>query len=419
MHAPVDPKILRKRLPGFGEFVALIALTMGVTAYGVDNALPAFPVLARVFGVTDPNQLQLLVYVYMTGFGVAQLVYGPISDVVGRRPALLVGLAIFAAGALMAMLSGDLHTLLIARAIQGAGAGAGRVLAVAIVRDRYAGREMARVMSLTMIIFIMVPVLAPAIGGLILLVADWHAIFGSMLAVAVVIGVWFAMRMPETLHPEHRMPASAGRVLDGIRTTVTCRPALGYGTAVGCMFGSIMGYVGSSQQIFAGEIYRLGAYFPVVFGSVAALMGLAALINSRLVRRHGMHRISHLSMLAFVVVGLALCALALAYGGRPPLLAFVALLGLGQLASGLAMPNFNALAMEPLGAVAGTASSFIGSYTTLVGAFFGAMVGQSFDGTVYPLTLGYLGLGIMTVIVVLVTERGRLFRPTHKEPPRG
>lgn len=415
MHAPVDPKILRKRLPGFGEFVALVALMMGVTAYGVDNALPAFPALARAFGVSDPNQLQLVVYVYMTGFGVAQLVYGPISDVVGRRPALLVGFAIFGAGALMATLSGDLHTLLVARAIQGAGAGAGRVLAVAIVRDRYSGREMARVMSLTMIIFIMVPVLAPAVGSLILLVADWHAIFGSMLVLAVVIGIWFAMRMPETLHPEHRMPPSAGRVLGGIRTTVTCRPALGYGTAVGCMFGSIMGYVGSSQQIFAGEVYGLGVYFPVVFGSVAALMGLAALINSRLVRRHGMHRISHLSMLAFVVVGLALCVLALAYGGRPPLVAFVALLGLGQLASGLAMPNFNALAMEPLGKVAGTASALIGVYTTVAGAFCGVLVGASFSGSVMPLSLGYLLFGTGALAIVLWTERGRLFVPHHPD----
>lgn len=418
MHAPVDPKILRKRLPGFGEFVALVALTMGVTAYGVDNTLPAFPALARAFGVTDPNQLQLVIYVYMAGFGVAQLIYGPISDVVGRRPALFFGLAIYALGALMATLSDDLNALLFARAIQGAGAGAGRVLAVAIVRDLYNGREMARVMSLTTIVFIMVPVLAPAIGGLILWVADWHAIFGSMLALGIGIGIWFAIRMPETLHPDDRMPPSAGRILEGIRMTVTCRPALGYGTAFGCLFGCMMGYVGSSQQIFAGEVYGLGAYFPVVFGSVAILMGLAALINSRLVRRHGMHRISHLSILAFVVVGLLLCALALAYHGRPPLFAFVALLGLGQLAGGLAMPNFNALAMEPLGKVAGTASSLIGSYTTLIGAGFGALVGQSFDGTVFPLSLGYLGLGITAVVVVLITEHGRLFRPTHKEPPR-
>jgi DHA1 family bicyclomycin/chloramphenicol resistance-like MFS transporter len=409
MHAPISPELLRRRGPGLVEFVALVALMMGITAYAVDNVLPAFPIIAQAYGVANPNDLQLLVYVYMAGFGLLHLVYGPAADIWGRRPVFLVGLAVFTAGCVIAIVADSLQTLLVARFIQGAGAAAGRVLAMAIVRDRFSGRDMARVLSLTTLVFITVPILAPAIGGLILAFADWHAIFVSMLAAGLMLGIWFAWRMPETLHPEFRMSPTVTPVLAGIRATVTCRAALGYGTAFGCLFGCIMAYVGSAQQIFAGEVYQLGIWFPAVFGSVAAMMGVAALVNSRLVRRFGMHRMSHFGILTFLTLAAAQVVLAFATDGRPPLIPFILLLAGGQFFSSLAMPNFNALAMEPLGAVAGTASSFIGFYTTLLGAGFGALVGQHFDGTVKPLALGYLALALTAVVVVVLTERGRLF----------
>jgi DHA1 family bicyclomycin/chloramphenicol resistance-like MFS transporter len=258
-------------------------------------------------------------------------------------------------------------------------------------------------------VFITVPIFAPAIGGLILVVADWHGIFGSMLILGVALGIWFVKRMPETLRVENRQPASLRNILAGFRETATSRPALGYSTAFGLMFGTIMAYVGSAQQIFAGEVYGLGALFPLAFGAVAFMMGLAALTNSKLVRRFGMHRISHLSMLAFVGLSVLQVLFALLYAGRPPLLLFGLVLGLSHFTTSLSMPNFNALAMEPLGRIAGTASSAIGFYTTLVGAFVGGFVGQHFNGTVTPLAIGYLTLSVAAVLVVLVTERGRLF----------
>ena len=415
MDKPMDGAAARRRLPGFGEFVTLVALMMGFTAFAVDNTLPAFPDIGRHFAVTDPNDLQLIVYVYMLGFGAAQLVYGPASDVIGRRPAFLSGLAVFLVGCVLALGAASFDQLLAARFVQGLGAAAGRVLAVAIVRDRYAGREMARVMSLTLMVFITVPILAPAIGGLLLTVGDWRAIFAAMFIVSVVIGLWFLRRMPETLHPDFRLPFSAGRIAAGLRDCITCRATLGYATAFGCMFGCIMGYVGSSQQIFAGEVYGLGSLFPLVFASVAGLMGLASLVNSRLVRRYGMRRISHASLAAFLALAAAQCVVALAFSGRPPFFVFAILLGTGQFFSSLAMPNFNAIAMEPLGRIAGTASSFIGLYTTLVGAGCGILIGQSFDGTVLPLAIGYLCLSALAVVAVAVTERGRLFRSSVSE----
>ena len=277
---------------------------------------------------------------------------------------------------------------------------------------------MARVMSLTMLVFITVPIFAPAIGSLILLVGNWHAIFATMLGLSIALGIWFVLRMPETLHEAFRMPFSVADIVGGFRTTVTTRPTIGYGTAFGCLFACMMAYVGSAQQILATDVYGLGDMFPLAFGSVALLMGVAAIVNSRLVRRYGMHRISHASVLAFLAVAALLCLAALLYAGHPPLVLFMVLLGLGQFFASLAMPNFNALAMEPLGRIAGTASSFIGSYTTLLGAALGGFVGQFFDGTVLPLAIGYPVLGGAAVAAVLVTERGRLFHPTHADLPR-
>jgi DHA1 family bicyclomycin/chloramphenicol resistance-like MFS transporter len=400
----------------FREFVALIAVMMGLTALSIDNLLPAFPAIQAAFGIADANELQLLVYVYMLGFGVMQLAYGPISDVIGRRPTLMVGLAVYAAGCLLAALAPSFQVLLVARIVQGMGVAAARVLAIAIVRDCYEGREMARVMSLTFAVFIIVPVFAPAIGSATLLLGNWHFLFASMLALGIVVATWFGLRMPETLHPEYRLPLSARRIAQGMRRTVTTRVSIGYATAVGLMFGSLMAYVGSAQQIFETEVYRLGPLFPVAFGIIAAVMGIAAIVNSRLVRRLGMRRLSHGGILGYLVVSVLQVVFALVYDGRPPLLLFGLVLAGNQFLASLTLSNFNAMAMEPLGAIAGTASSFIGFYTTLVGALLGLMVGQAFDGTVLPLGIGYLCFSILAVLVVLWTEKGRLFQPQNKAP---
>jgi DHA1 family bicyclomycin/chloramphenicol resistance-like MFS transporter len=288
------------------------------------------------------------------------------------------------------------------------------VLAVAIVRDCYSGREMSRVMSLTFAVFIIVPVVAPATGSATLLFGDWPLLFASMLVLAIVVTTWFWLRMPETLHPEYRLPLSASRILDGIRLTVTTRAALGYSTAVGLMFGTLMGYVGSSQQIFETEVYALGPLFPVAFGAIAAVMGVGAILNAQLVRRWGMRRLAHGSILAFFAVSVLQVTVAALYDGRPPLLLFGSILAASQFLASLAFPNFNAMAMEPLGAVAGTASSFMGFYTTLAAALLGLLIGQAFDGTVLPLGIGYVVLSALAVLVVLWTEGGRLFQPQHE-----
>ncbi len=395
--------------PGFAEFVTIIALMMAVTAISIDNLLPAFPAIETRFSVSDPNHLQLLVYVYMLGFGPAQIIYGPLSDALGRRPVLLASLAVYVVGCGLAMLAPSFGWLLAARVIQGIGAAGGRVLSTAIVRDRFVGREMASVMSLIMMVFLIVPMIAPAIGGAMLLFGSWVYVFVSMLVLAFILVAWFGARMPETLHPEYRRPLSLAATAAAVRLTLGNRVAVGYATALGLMTGCIMGYVGSAQQVFDTGLYHLGALFPVAFGLVAGAMGAATLINSRVVRRFGMRRLSHAGTVAFTAVGLVQVAVGLAYGGHPPLALFLGVLALNQFLISFAMPNFNALALEPLGAVAGTASSFLGFYTTILGAACGYAIGQSFDGTVLPVGIGYATLGALTIAVIAWTERGRLF----------
>lgn len=402
--------------PSFAEFVCLIALMMAVTAFSIDNLLPAFDVIRRDFSLTNPNDAQLLVYAYLIAFGLAQMIYGPLSDMFGRRPVLMVGMAIFTAGSLLAIVAPSFKVLILARIVQGIGSAAGRALAVAIVRDLYRGSEMARVMSLAMMAFLIAPVLAPAIGTALLTVGTWHLIFGAMLAIGIAMLVWFTLRMPETLHPEYRMQPSLARIWRAISTTLTTRQSIGYSTAVGLLLGCVMGYVGSAQQILETTVYGLGRAFSLYFAMIAAVQASAALVNSRLVRRIGMRRLAHIGACGFAVTGLLMVAAALIFGGKPPFPLFIVLLAACFFLFGLTVPNFNAMSMEPLGAIAGTAAAFLGSYTTILGALFGLVLGRSFDGTVTPLSAGVAILGCLCVAVVYWAERGRLFRSA---PPAG
>jgi DHA1 family bicyclomycin/chloramphenicol resistance-like MFS transporter len=416
-----EPAVLQDagpKFPRFGEFVALIALMMGVTAYSIDNLLPAFDYIREEFRVENPNDLQLLVYGYMIAFGIAQLAYGPLADMFGRRPVLLGGTLIFALGSALAIFAPSFSVLMAARIIQGIGTAAARVLAVAVVRDRYSGREMARVMSLAMMVFLIVPILAPAIGAGLVALGSWRLVFWSMLALALILALWFGLRMPETLHPQYRLPFSAARIGAAARLTLTTRVALGYSLGVGLLMGCMLAYVGSAQQILETSVYNLGPSFTIYFALVAGTMAFASLGNSLLVRRFGMRRLSHTGMCGFVLIAALQLVTALAYSGQPPLALFILMISLNLFLFALTVPNFNAMAMEPLGAVAGTAASLIGASTTLIGALCGAVIGRAFDGTVIPLAVGFLTLSTVCLATVLWTERGMLFRTSSTPESR-
>ncbi|HQZ12496.1 MAG TPA: multidrug effflux MFS transporter [Devosia sp.] len=388
------------------EFIALVAALMALNALAIDVMLPALPYMGEALGITHENERQLVVSAYMLGFGFAQLAFGPITDRFGRRGPLLVGLVIYIACAFAATFAPTFAILLAIRFTQGLGAAGTRVIATAVVRDRYAGREMAEVMSLTFMVFMAIPIIAPGIGQVILLTGPWQYIFLFMAALATVIGLWGFLRLPETLKPENRRPLSIRSVFEGFRLVFTNRLAISYGLAGMFLFGAMFGFISASQQIFV-DIYGLGEMFPLAFAVMAGGIAVAQLINSRIVRHFGMRRLSHLAILVYLAV--AIVWLVLALMGPVPFPVFFGLLLVIQFFFGWAASNMNSLSMEPLGAVAGTAASVFGFIQTVGGALLGTYIGQHFDGTLVPNATGYVVMGSLVLACILFGERGRLF----------
>jgi MFS transporter, DHA1 family, multidrug resistance protein len=393
---------------GFPEFVIVIASIMALNPIALDMMLPALPNIASAFHITAANRPQMVLSIFLLGFGVGQFVMGPLSDRFGRRPLLLGGMTIYCIASLLAVAAPSFETLLLARALQGLGTSATRVIATSIVRDCYAGRRMASVVSLAMMVFIAVPVVAPAFGQAVLMLTQWRGIFVVLMLYGVVALIWSALRMPETLPEARRRSLAIGAVLDAFRQTVTNRQTLGYALAAGGVVGSLFAFVFTSQQVFT-EIYQLGHYFPLAFAAIAVGTAIAGFINSRLVGRLGMRVISHGALLGFVVV--AATMLVATKMQMLPLPLFMALSASMMFAFGLMIGNFTALAMEPQGHIAGTASSLYGSITTLLGIGIGVTIGQDYDGTLVPFATGFFLCTLAALAVVLVVEKGRLFRP--------
>jgi MFS transporter, DHA1 family, multidrug resistance protein len=395
---------------GFPEFVVVIASIMALNPLAMDMMLPALPNIASAFHLADANRPQMVLSTFIIGFGVGQFVMGPLSDRFGRRPVLLGGMIVYGIASLLAIAAPSFETLLLARALQGVGTSATRVIATSIVRDCYAGRRMASVMSLAMMVFIAVPVVAPSFGQAVLLLTQWRGIFIVLMLYGVVALIWSALRMPETLPVSRRRSLAVREVYDAFRQTVTNRQTLGYALTAGGVLGSLFAFVFTSQQVFTG-IYKLGHYFPIAFAAIAVGTAIAGFINSRFVDRLGMRVISHGALLGYVAVaGIMLAAVKLQ---MLPLPLFMVLSALMMFAFGLMISNFTALAMEPQGRIAGTASSLYGSITTLLGIGIGTKMGQDFDGTLLPFATGFFLCTLASLAVVLVVEKGRLFKPHH------
>lgn len=404
--APAKDKGFLLPIPRW-EFIALAAALMALNALAIDIMLPGLQQIGASLGVENENHRQYVISAYIFGFGIPQLLYGPLADRFGRRPPLLFGLAVYVAAGFCASFAPSFEALLALRFIQGVGAAATRVVAVSFVRDVFGGRAMAEVMSLVFMVFMIVPVIAPGVGQVVMLFSEWHMIFVFMAIVSLMVTVWTYLRLPETLKPELRRPLTATSVMGGFGIVLRNRTALCYTLATTTMSGGLFGFINSAQQIYVG-IYDLGVWFPVLFAVVASMMAVSSFANSRLVGRIGMRRLSHGALLGFLAVTTLLFALALM--GPVPLVAFVGLFTVAMLQFGWINSNFNAIAMEPLGHLAGTASSVQGFIQTLGGAVIGAIIGQTFDGTVLPFTAGFFLVSLSTLLLVLLAERGRLFQ---------
>jgi MFS transporter, DHA1 family, multidrug resistance protein len=394
----------------FGEFVALMATMTALIALSIDMMLPALPAIGAALGVRRANDTQLVLSLLFLGFGFGQFFYGPVSESVGRKPAVYVGLTLFSAGCVMALVARSFPMMLAGRVLQGVGVGGPRAMTIALVRDRFEGRAMARVMSLVMAVFILVPVIAPSIGQAILRVAGWRTIFGVYLTLAVVLSVWFAWRQEETLTPERRLPLSLGAVARGAREVFTNRLACGYTLAAGLIYGAFIGYLSSVQQILQ-EQYALGPKFPLYFATLAVALGGASLCNARLVGRYGMRPLAGLALRLVCAVSVVFLTVVAIRGGHPPLWALIGYLLASFFGIGLLFGNLNALAMQPLGHIAGIGAAVVGGSQTLISLACGTVIGQSYDNTVLPLVAGFAVLSALSIAVIRVAEGRGIARP--------
>ena len=397
---------MRDKPPVSVEFILLVALLNAMVAMSIDTMLPAVGTIAEELGAEDPNSRQFIITVFFAGLTLGTLIYGPWSDSIGRKPAIGVGLCFYALGSLICLISTSFEMILIGRFIQGFGASSPRIVSIAMVRDGQGGAAMARVMSFVMMVFMLVPMLAPSIGQLVLLVASWRFIFVGLLAFGVIAGLWLWLRQAETLPRERRSPLSVAALMAAAGQVLRHPVAMGYTLAVGAVFGSFIVFLGTSQQIFA-EQYGQGGYFALWFALFAGGMALAMMVNARLVMRYGMRLISKLALRSFLVLSVLFLGVSLASDGHPPLALLAPFLFVAFFCNGLLFGNYNAIAMEPMGRIAGMAASISGAISSLVAILTGGFIGQLYDGTVIPLIAGFTGLGIVAFILSEWAERRR------------
>jgi DHA1 family bicyclomycin/chloramphenicol resistance-like MFS transporter len=412
LHTAESPGSARIGL-GTVEFIITIALMTASIAIAIDSMLPALPRIGQSLHLADPNDAQLVIGVYFLGFGISQLFFGSLSDTFGRRPILLGGLAFYMVTMLAAGWAGSFTMLLILRFAQGFGAAAVRITSMAIVRDCFGGREMARVMSFVMIVFMISPILAPTIGQLISNYAGWEWIFILLGIVGGILFIWAFVRMRESLPNEDKLPFSVSSVLTGFKTVLTNRITCGYMLGMTLYTGVICAYVVSVQQVF-GEVYGLGEWMPTAFAATAGGIAVAQFGNGFMVRGFGMRRMSHAAMILFTV--LAIVGYATALGGMPNFVFIYLLITVMLMAFAIVTTNFMAISLEPMGHLAGTATAITGFVSTTGGALLGSLVGRMFDGTVLPLFGGFAIFGALTIVFTLWAENGKLFTHPGDDP---
>ena len=407
MLAPTTPTPARI---GDKEFVALMAMLQALQALAIDAMLPALGIMSQELGVSDANQRQLVVGLFPVGAGATSLFPGALADRYGRRPVLFWCLGGYVLLNIAAALAPSFDALLICRTLAGGFSSGLIVLTSAIIRDRFGGDRMARTQSLVSMVFMVVPMAAPSLGQGIIAVASWRWIFGVMALLGAAVAVWAWLRIPETLHPEFRQRIEPRAILRNMATVFSTRSAVGYVVGLALIQGALFGYINSSQQLVA-EHFGAGSAFPLIFGGMALAMAVCSLANSSIVMRFGARRVSHVAVLAYVVLG----ALQLWFASRPgeTIWIFAPLMTLNLCLMGFIGANFQSIALQPFARIAGAASSVQAFMRLMVGASLGALIGQAYDGTARPLAMALLGAGILCLLAVLHSERGKLFRRLH------
>jgi MFS transporter, DHA1 family, multidrug resistance protein len=394
--------------PGTREMTLLLAGLMALNSFAIDAMIPALPDIGRSLRVARENDLQLVVISYFVGFASTQLFWGPLADRFGRKPILTAGLILYGIFACLCAFTGTFPLLIAGRVAMGASAAATRILVIAMVRDLFESEAMARVMSLVFMTFMVVPVLAPNIGQLVLLVASWRAIFLVLAVYSVVMIIWAGVRLPETLHPEFRRALDWKATSSAIVDTLSDPLSRGYTLAMTVSSAGLIAYISSVQQIVA-EGFHEGRYIGLVFASIAAPMALASYLNSRVVGRFGLRRVGHTAAAALALVTATHAAVALSGAESLPL--FIILQALAMACFAFASSNIGTLAMENMAPIAGTASSVQGVVSTIGAALIGFLIGQQFNGSAVPFAVGTALCAAAGLVIIVLTEPKRLFAP--------
>ena len=409
---------------GRTEFVTMMAMLMALQALACDAMLPALGTMTRELGEADPNRRQLVIGLFLLSSGLGSLIPGTVADRVGRRPVVLTCLALYIVLSLACALVTSFNALLFVRILLGLACSGLVVMPGAIVRDRFSGDTMARMSSTISSVFMIVPILAPSVGQAVLLFAGWRWIFAILGVFGSVVGLWAAFRLPETLSAHHRQPATAMQLLGNMREAATDKRAMGYVIGSALVFGALLGYINSSQQLVA-EHFGAGPLFPLLFGGSAVMMSMASFTNSRIVERFGARRVSHTALLLFI--GTSALQLLLASRAHETLWQFMPVMAVNLCLLGFIGANFGSIALQPFARIAGAASSVQAFVRMVTGSLLGIYVGQSFDGSARPLAMALLACGLVALALVLFSEDGKLFRrlnppgsprPVPGTPPR-
>ncbi len=385
-------------------FLAFLAVMTSVVAMTIDAILPTLDAISADLAFADPSDRHWLVMAVFIGMALSQPVFGALADSLGRRPAALLGWGLHGVGSVVCLAAEGEAAMLLGRFLQGAGAGGPRVVAAAIIRDLYEGRPMARILSLVMTIFMLVPILAPLMGQGVEALAGWRAIFWLYLTLALGAALWYLLGVPETLAPEHRRPLSLRPMAAAFWEVITNRVAMCYTASAACAFGPFLLFIATAQQVLE-ESYALGPWFPAAFALLASAFALSSFLNSRLVMALGMRRLSLLAGLGLLASGVLGTALTLALGPLPPLWAFLATMAAVFFSIAVLFANFNALALQPLGHIAGTASAVVMSLAALGASGIALAVAARFEGTPLPLFLGVLGTAGLALAFMALAER--------------